>query len=174
MITYTSTNQKMTPENKLGRRPLFTPYEAFKLLENRKYFGSDCTVNRFIEEMVAAGEMPRPCSPASMHRLLTGRMFPTLAVYNDDGQPTDKRYNYADVMRASPGHPGREGTIRDVLADGLPRMSAKQKEFFNSIKAAIKDDTTVQVRIQMQHELNTLLHRIAALTDRVSVLEARK
>lgn len=119
----------------LGRKPVFTRLQAFQMLENRKlYGGTSATSEQFIDEMVASGEMARPCSRATMARLLNGSLFPDLCVFESDGKggfvEGADRYDYSSVPRRPNGRPPKEENVRD---DGSirPKYTVSQKKMLD-------------------------------------------
>jgi hypothetical protein len=125
------------PTKPPGRRPIATPAEAYAILEARKVFSPEVTAAQFTAEMVAAGLLRKACCSASMHRLLTGQMFPRLHVH-ENGQPTARLYNYSEVPRAKPGQPLREG-VREYET-GEPRRP------MTKIRRWLKEQTVLEVQ----------------------------
>lgn len=116
----------------LGRKPVFTRLSAFQMLENRRlYGGNDICADDFIELMVASGELAKPCSSATMSRLLNGSLFPDLHVFVPDGKGGFEEgmdpYDYVSLPRRPNGRPAKSDRIRP---DGTlrPRYTASQKK----------------------------------------------
>jgi hypothetical protein len=145
--------------NRLGRKPVFTRYTGFQMLENRKLFGEDrLTVDQFIEQMVIAGELKEPCARATMHRLLSGQMFPDLHTFTKDGTETEELYDYAKIPMCPSGRapkPDRE----EVLASIKPRLTKGQQKLVDEIKRQTEAHMATQLQLMMQRFF-------AAMTER--------
>lgn len=150
---------------RLGRKPAFTRFEAFQMLENRKLFRGDrCTVDQFIEQMLAAGEIKSEVSRATMHRLLSGSMYPDLRVFLPDGTETDEPYKYEDVPKCAPGQAPKPERL---FPDGAqrPRLTIGQKKLIAEIKLQTEAYVATQTEMMVQGYLAGVNRRLAQLEE---------
>lgn len=126
----------MTDQNvgRLGRQPLWTAKQAREILELRKAFeGSRITTKQFIEQLLSVDTLSAPCSEASMRRLLSGKMFPSLKAVDEDGNETDKFYDYSKVPQSPRGHPPAEERVDRATGQLMPVFTKRQKQWQEEI-----------------------------------------
>jgi len=85
-----------------GRQKLFDEKQARELLELRQWSGP-CTVARFQELAIENGLLTKACSLPTMHKLLSGRMYPDLI-----DPTTGKVFDYEALPHAAPGYQGKD------------------------------------------------------------------
>jgi polyhydroxyalkanoate synthesis regulator phasin len=160
--------------NRLGRKPVFTRHAGFLMLENRKLFGDDrLTVDQFIEQMVAAGELKEACSRATMHRLLTGQMFPDLCTFTKEGIETEVPYEYKDVPMCPSGRAPKADRA-EFLRSLKPRLTKGQQKLVDEIKEQTEAHVATRVELLVQRYLENANTRIAALEAEVADLRKTK
>lgn len=161
-------------DSRAGRKPVFTRLSAFQMLENRRlYGGNSLTAEQFINEMVASGEMAKPCSRVTMARLLNGTLFPDLHNFVPDGkggfEEGDEPYDYDNLPRRANGRPPRPERVRD---DGSlrPKYTVNQKKILVDMaeiaekRGANAGEHIVRTNLErVWRELETLRAEIAAL-----------
>jgi len=155
----------MNPSNRKGRKPVFTPSEARRLLEFRKQFDSACTASRFISEAVANGFLTRPCSERTISRLLTGKLFPNLTEVAEDGTPTGFLYNYSLVPRCTRGHPFKVEDADEITGAPKPK--------FSRLRLALVEEAKTAASLWMEARHRIYYDKLENMEARLKALEAR-
>jgi hypothetical protein len=124
--------------NHKGRRPTFNAESALAILEARKQFNPFMPVRVFIDECVAAGLLPRPCSQSTMARLLTGKLFPGLRT------ESGMFYDYGEVPKPREGRPFSD-KARDPNGAPLPK--------FSKLRARIVEETMTKLNLELEIRL---------------------
>lgn len=148
----------------IGRKPSFTRFKAFELLEFRKSCDATTSIDQFINLATREGVIDDDVSHATMQRLLSGAMFPDLKTYTADGEPTLDPYDYSQVPRRALGQLPKQ---KNLLEDGLlkPRLTKAQKRLLAAMREEIEAHISAQVQIAIQAYFAPVNARLAELED---------
>lgn len=160
--------------NRKGRPSLFTERSAFEVLEARKMFEKTTTAATFLAEMKASGMVPMRACVDTINRLLQGKLFPNLTVWEGD-QRTSIPYDYSQVPRAARARPRNE-TRYDT--DVRPsKLSPTQERIAKSIETRLMEKVLLLLEDQNRArdaEIREMRKRLELLAQqRIDELAAR-